>query len=309
MGATKRILRMIGLIAAGFIVLLIAGAILLYTPAAKNYIRSRAQAYARRQYGAELKIDRYGFNLLKGSIAVEGISLRSDSEPALAPLLSIKKAYIDLNLVSTLLGLTSVQFAELENVHIHIIVGKDGHMNLPDFGGGGGGGLLIKSLEIKNGNLSIEDRRQRIDLNFPSWQIQASDLGSDSSSRIFFNTNRSGAVNYQEKNFEISNLKIDAKATATALEIFKIQLIAAGCKADGSGVLRNFSNPVVDLKIDANIDLEQVAAVVGSMPGVNGRVIGVIHVTGPLGSLQIRGKLQGDISSVQSAGLLKPQTV
>jgi len=42
---------------------------------------------------------------------------------------------------------------------------------------------------------------------------------------------------------------------------------------------------------------------------VRGRAIGIINVAGPIGNLQIRGKLQGDITAVQSANLLRLQKV
>jgi uncharacterized protein involved in outer membrane biogenesis len=309
MKAMKRALRIAFIIIVAFAVVIAAGAIFLYTPPAKNYIRAHAEKYARRQYGAELKIDRFGFSLLKGSVSVNDLILGSAVEPKLGPLLKIKHAEINLNLISTLVGTTAIEYVRLENVDIHIVVDKDGRMNLPNFGGGGaGGGLLIRSLEIANGSLKIEDSRQQIGLNLPSWRIQAQGQGSDLLSQIILKTNKSGEVNYQEKRFGVGDLEIEAEMSTSTLKIRRLNLTAAGSKVEGSGSICGFSNPVFNLKINTEIDLEQAAAVFGLKPGVKGRANGIITITGPLGNLQIGGSLQGNIASARPAKIKEFKT-
>jgi uncharacterized protein involved in outer membrane biogenesis len=302
MKAMKRALRIALIFIAAFAVLMAACAIILHTPLAKNYIRAQAEKYVRRQYGAELKIDRFGFSLLKGSVSVNGLILGSAVAPNLGPLLKIKQADINLDLISTLLGSTSIEYVRLENAAILIVADKDGRTNLPNFGGGnGGGGLLIRTLEIANGSLEIEDSRQQISLNLPSLQIQAQ--GTDLLSQIILKTSKSGEVNYQDRRFKVSNLEIEAEMSAPTLKILRLNLSAAGSNVAGSGSIRDFSKPVFNLKIDAEIDLEQAAAVFGLTPGVKGRANGIITITGTLENLQIRGKLQGNIASARPAEL------
>jgi uncharacterized protein involved in outer membrane biogenesis len=304
MKVMKRAFRIAFIIIAAFAVLIAAGAILLHTPPAKNFIRAYAEKYVRRQYGAELKIDRFGFSLLKGSVSVNDLILGSAVEPNLGPLLKIKQADINLDLISTLTGSTSIEYVRLEKVDIHIVVDKNGRMNLPNFGGGnGGGGLLIRTLEISNGSLKVEDSRQQIDLNLPSWRIQAQGQGPDLLSQIILKTSKSGEVNYQGKRFGVSNLEIEAEVSTPTLKIRRLNLDAAGSKVEGSGSIRDFSKPVFNLKIDAEIDLEKAAAAFGLKPGVKGRANGIITITGPLGNLKIGGSLRGNIASARPAKL------
>jgi uncharacterized protein involved in outer membrane biogenesis len=307
MKAMKRALRIAFIIIAAFTVLIAACAILLHTPPAKNYIKAHAEKYLRRQYGAELKIDRFGFSLLKGSVSVNDLILGSAVEPNLGPLLKIKQADINLDLISTLTGSTSIEYVRLDNVDIHIVVDKNGRMNLPNFRGGhGGGGLLIRTLEISNGSLKIEDSRQQIGLNLPSWRIQAQ--GPNLLSQIILKTSKSGELNYQEKRFEISNLEIEAEVSTPTLKIRRLNLDVAGSKVEGSGSIRDFSKPVFNLKIDAEIDLEKAAAVFGLKPGLKGRANGIITITGPLGNLKIEGSLRGNIASARPAKLKEFKT-
>ena len=306
----KDIVRVALFAFAAVVVLLLALAILVHTPAAKSYMGSRIEEHARRRYGALLKIDRYSFSFLRGTISIEGVSLRSVSASEAAPLFYIKKAHFDLNWIPILTGRTSVQSAEFEGVDIHISVNKDGHMNLPRFSGGGGsGGLLIKRFEIKNGNLSIEDRRQQIGIHLSSWQIRAKDIGTDLSSHITFIANESGALNYRENRLEISNLQLEADASMGGIKIKKLHLNASGSKVEGLGVIRDFSNPIVDLKIDADIDLEKASAFFGQAPGIKGRAIGTVYLVGPLGDLQIQGKIRSNITSVQPMHRVHPPVV
>jgi hypothetical protein len=296
MKAMKRILGIVGWISSAFLFLLITGVILLQTSTVKNYLLSQAQNYVRRHFGAELRIGRYDFNLLKGSLSAEDVSLRSISS-GLAPLLHIKKAYAYLD-----------SHVLLEGVDIRVVVDRSGHSNLPEFGGGGGSGSLpVKMLEIKHGSLKIEDQRQQIRMDLPSWRVMAKSEGSGTLSRIIFDADKNGSMQYMEKQFEIGDLAIEAKISSAELEIQRIHVMASGFKAEGAGIIRDFSNPVIDLKIDADIDLEKAAALIGPLPGVKGRAVGIVNLTGPLQNLQIRGKLQGDITSFNLPGWTRAQ--
>jgi uncharacterized protein involved in outer membrane biogenesis len=298
MKTIKRVCRIMLLIAAAFAVLLVACALLLHTPPVKNWIRAQAEKYVREKYSAELKIDRLRFSIVKGFVSVEGLTLRSAVEPDLEPLLRIKRADIGLNLIPTIWGSTSIEFVRLEDADIYVVADKAGRLNMPNFGGGNGGGKLqIRTLEITNGSLQIEDRRQQIGLRLPSFGVQAQGQGADLLGRVALKTNKHGMVKYQEYQFEINNLEIDAEMIASTLKIRSLNLDAVGAKAIGSGSIHDLSNPEFDLKIDAEINLEQAAAVFGWKQGLKGRASGNITIAGPLGNLQIGGNLHGNIAS------------
>ncbi len=301
MRAMRRIFRIAASIAAIVLGLILAAAALIHTPPAKNYLRKRAVEYVRRHYGAELKINQLDFNMLKGAVSVEGLSFGT-AAPDLIPLLKLKSAYINVGLLQTLLGSTSIEYVRLDNPDVHLVIGKDGRMNLPDFGSGGGGGgdLLIRKLEISDGSLNVEDLRQQIGLLLPSWQVQIQRLGAGAPSALHLKTNKSGIVKYLGKQFEIDDLELKAELSSEILKIQKLSLEAAGSKATGSGDIRNYSSPVFDLKIDTEIDLEQAASVIGMTQGMKGRARGTIKVTGPLKNLKIGGDLQGNIADVFS---------
>jgi uncharacterized protein involved in outer membrane biogenesis len=274
--------------------LLIAIILLLHTPPAKNYLKERAAEYVRRRYRAELKIDQLDFSLLRGSVSATGLSF-GPADPKLPPLLHLQRAYVNLDLLKTLFGTTSIEYIRLEHPDIHLIIGKDGRMNLPEFGGGGGGGsLIIRKVEITDGSLKFEDARQKNGIELPSWQALAQGIGADKTP-FYLKANQNGAATYNGQEFKIGDLELKAELFSSAVKIEKLNLMAAGSRAEGSGEIRDFSSPVIDLKIDTEIDLEAASSAIGLPSGMKGRAKGTITLTGPLKNLRIGGNLQGNV--------------
>ncbi len=300
MKTMKRMLRISLAASVAVAFLIVAGAVLAHTSPVKRRLLAHAQNYVRGKFAAELEINRFEFSLLKGAVSVEGLTLGSAAAPDLAPLLRVKRADVNLDLISTLFGSASIESVRLENPEIHILAGQDGRSNLPGMGaegGGDGGGLRIRSLEMTEGSLVIEDSSQRIRLHLPSWRIEGRGRGSDLLSHILLETNAGGTVDYQGKRFEVGSLEIESEMSDSSLKILALRLDAVGSKLKGSGIIRRLSDPIFDLRIDAEVDLERAADFFGLTPGVKGRAGGTITIAGPLGNLQIGGDLQGVVAS------------
>jgi uncharacterized protein involved in outer membrane biogenesis len=291
----KRMLRIVGWITAAIFALVFIAGVALHTPVAKRYLKDRAVDYVRRRYSAELKIDQLDYSLLRGSVSVAGLSF-GPADSKLPPLLRLKHAYVNLDLLKALFGKTSIESIRLDSPDIRLVIDKDGRLNLPELGskGGGGGNLIIRKLEITDGSLKFEDVRQQIGIVLPAWHALAQGIGTDRTA-IHLKTNKNGEATYKEKAFKIGDLELKAELFSSAAKIEKLSLMAAGSKAEGSGEIRDFSSPTIHLKIDTEIDLESAASAIGLDAGMKGRARGTITLTGPLNNLQIGGALQGNV--------------
>jgi hypothetical protein len=270
--------------------------VLLHTPPVKEYAIGRAREYVRRNYGAELNIDRADYSLLTGEITIHGVSVRSLA--AGMPIFQLKYAHINLSVPSLFSGPLYIRSAILRGVALHVVINENGTSNLPQFksSSDSGSGLLIQSMEIRDASVDAEDFRQHLAVQIPSLKIQVQARVPGLVHEIFVQSNTVGTVKYEDQTFQISNIDIQSQFSPDKLRLDKLTLIGAGSNVQGAGVIRDFSNPAVDLTFDTEIDLSQTAAAAGLLSGIQGRARGKITVTGPIDNLHIKGRLQSNIN-------------
>lgn len=293
----KRVLFIV-LIAAGALALLLTlFMIFVHTPPVRQYVLELVTKHARLRYGVELSIDRFDYSLMKGSVALEGVKLRSAGAGELPPLFQARRIYADLDIGSFLNGPVAIERAELDGAVVRVMTLQNGPSNIPQLEGGDGGGfgLLIDSLEARDVQIDFEDRRQQIALRLSSIDICARGRRDDRAHDISMKTDQGGTLVYQGDELDIENLDIESRLFPSEIKIERVHLVAANSRVQGGGSIRNFSDPVIDMTLDADIDLGKVAGGQGLFPGVQGHATGTIAIKGPIKSLQIKGEVKGTV--------------
>lgn len=290
--AGKRIGLQIVTAAALLAAVIAAAVLLLHSPPVKTRIVQHAQEYAHRNFGAGLEIGRLDYNLFQGAITLEGLTL--GDEASNRALLRAGRASIEVDLGSILSGPVLIRSARIDGLDLHIFVDREGRTNLPQFGQGGAGtgDFLIRNMEVSNGTITVEDLRQNVALHLPSVQIRV-EGERPGLHDILLHADRSGSIGYQGRQIEISRLRLEFELSRETAKIERLDLVAAGSRVEGSGQIRNFSNPVVDVRLETDLDLSRAAALAGL--GMQGRARGTVKLTGPIESLLIAGDLQGDV--------------
>lgn len=296
MPKTKRLVRISIVVITVIVALIVLSALLIHTPPVKEFVRMQVEAYIRRNLGSETSIERFDYSLGRGVLSFDGVVLRSGQLPESRPFLRIGHGSVRFAPVSLVSGIVSVNSVQLEHVNVDILVHPDGGTNLPEEikMRPGGTKLLVDNVDIKKAGINIEDGRQKIILRLPSCELGMQGKPAEGKHDLSLQTRQRGMVSYQDRRFDITNLSLEAELLDDALRIAHLDIAATGSNARGTGVIRNLSNPVVNVTLDTAIDLGEAAAIAGLAPGVQGKAQGSLSITGPPERLHISGTLGVD---------------
>ena len=116
------------------------------------------------------------YNLLKLSVAVDDVQVRSEEWPDGPTFATIRHADADLSLRALLHGRYEVQSARIDGLDVHYVVDADGRTNLPspperESSSDAPLDYLIDDARITNAVVRYESRPQGLDLRLPVQQL------------------------------------------------------------------------------------------------------------------------------------------
>jgi len=265
------------------IVILVA---LLHTAPVKRYVLDKARGYFRASQGIELDVASLDYNLLRLSVTLEQVTLKSSAAPDLPPILQIERANVGLRwselIRAVTRGLYALHDALLEGVAIQVVMDEQGRNNIPVMSRSESPSTpsaeavsptyLISSLKITDGSARFEDRQRHIEVQLPLWELEVVGNPVSFEHHLRFWTGELGRAMFEERSLPLRDIEIEGVLKRAGLDLNRFKLESDGSRVQISGSLANFSKSELNAKVDAEVDLRQAARFAGSKEKVEGKV-------------------------------------
>jgi outer membrane protein assembly complex protein YaeT len=291
----RRWLRLLT-IAFAIVVLASSGAaILLQTPIANRLILKQAQKYLRRTPGIELRAERSKLDLLHQAITLNNVVVGSTSAPDLPPIFEASSIYARLGIWNMLHGLIDIEELRIAGPRVHYFVERDGRTNLPTPAKSSKPAqeFLIAYAEISDGAFKYDDLPDKVTGNMTHWQLSVNGNRTTLKHSIQFSTRQQASLEYNGRSFPIDSLKVLGTFDKRAVRLESAQLSSQRSRLSASGSLNDFSKPVMDLRVEPNLDFYGISQMLGFREPVSGSLSGSIQAKGSLRSPELLTNLKG----------------
>ena len=296
---------------AGILALLVLFLAALHTPPVRHYALKQAVEILARE-GVDFDATDLNYNLLNLSATLGHIAVRSRQAPDLPPLATADDVRVSLSLRKLLSGAFYVTDAEIHNPTIHLVVDENGGDNIPhppknpnasetDF--------LIEKLRLSGGSLHVEERRQKIDVVLPSWQVAIDGGRLTKEQDIRLDAQQPGRITFQQRSLAIRSLNAEVVTKKNALDVRNVKLVLEDSTIAISGALNNFDDPRYDVKAETDLALGALSQFAGAPKKVSGTVHASLTVNGPLAQLKATARLNGENLSIERFDKLNLQAV
>lgn len=290
-------MRWSGVIPGGLLALVIISLLVLHTPPVKRYALKQVQDILRNQ-GVQFEATGLDYNLLKLTLSLRDVVIRSTAVPDLPALVRIKRVSADLALWQLLRGFHRVEDVQLSGVNIHLVLDEQGRDNIPKPPVKESTGeplqYLIGHARIDEGALRVEDRRRQIDSTLPLWQVTVDGNPLTRVHHVRFNSQTAGQVRLEQRTLAIGDIHIDALLGQDAIDLNELRVRTEGSILAISGRLTGFSDPSLDTRLEANLDLAPLAKFAGVSQRIEGTLNAQIGAKGPLSKLEVQANVKGD---------------
>jgi outer membrane protein assembly complex protein YaeT len=283
---------------AGLGVALVVGIALiaLHTPPARRFIQGQVVALLRQQ-NVDISADELNFNLFELTVRVRNLRVRSSEAPDLPPFAIVDQVELDLSLTALLRGRYVVESGQAEGVRVHYVVDAQGRHNLPqprrdrdrprkqlDY--------LVEDLHVRDAAMRYEHRANDIDLTLPisSIDVEGNPLTDRHQLRL---QAADGRLALQERRLTIDAFSATGSVGDDDATIEKLSLSGEGTRAEASGTISRFDDPVADVTVEGSLDAARAATVARVQEPIAGAVEFQADIEGPLRALQVSGRVRG----------------
>jgi outer membrane protein assembly complex protein YaeT len=292
----RRVFRRFGIAGAILCALLVIVLIAIHTPPARRYVVDQVVALLSREQ-IEFSTDQLGYNVLNASMNLRNVRLRSTAWPDAPTFATIGRLRINMSLAQLLRGRYVVQSGTVEDVDIHYVVDEQGRNNLPrppadpnapqkplDY--------LVSSLSVDRANVRYENHAQQIDAQLPISSIRVS--GNDITKRheIEFEASQ-GTLRAEDREAAIDRAAGQIDLGQDDVAIDRLEVESLGSRADVTGTIKSFDEPIADVTVKSSIDAARVAPVAGLDEPVAGQVSIEANAKGPLSTPAIDAHVSG----------------
>jgi outer membrane protein assembly factor BamA/autotransporter translocation and assembly factor TamB len=311
--AYRRTLRRLATFVVVFCLVIVIVFFTIHTRPVRRYAVNKVTALlAQKQI--ELQTDELSYNLLKASLDLRNVRVRSPNSPDAPVFATIARARINLSLPDLLRGRYVVESGSVEGVNVHYFVDEQGRDNLPrpltdpnkpseplDY--------LISALTVSNARVRYENRAQQIDAELPVTSAEVS--GSRLTDRHHVTLNAAagrvrvkdrttpidrlrGEIEWDEKEVKVAKLDVDSEGSRAALvdvvydqmqrraDVSSVTLRGDWGDIKGNGVVALDSSKRSEIKADVNsVDAEWVMRTLGLPYTVASRVTGKVRAEWP----------------------------
>ena len=283
-------------VVATLVALVFMALVTLHTPPVRRMVLARvAEALRAQRIGLDAANLRY--NLLKLSVAVDDVQVRSEAWPDGPTFATIRHADADLSLRALLHGRYEVQSARIDGLDVHYVVDADGRTNLPspperESSSDAPLDYLIDDARIANAVIRYESRPQGLDLRLPVQQLTV--RGNAATLRHDVQLAAAGGeVAASGRRVAIDRLDGQVDLGRDDLRIGRLQLVTGAAQADLSGTIQDFSAPTADLAARVAADLAEASRVAGVTAPVGGTLDVDGTARGPFTALDASASIAG----------------
>ena len=290
--AYRRTLRRL---ATAFVVFCLVAVIIfftIHTRPVRRYAMNKVTALlAQKQI--ELQTDELSYNLLKASLDLKNIRVRSSRFPDAPVFATIARARINLSLPDLLRGRYVVESGSVEGVNVHYFVDEQGRDNLPrpltdpnkpneplDY--------LISALTVSNARVRYENRVQQIDAELPVSSIDVTGNRVTDRQHVVLAA-AAGRVRVKDRTTPIDRLAGEIEWDDEEVQVVKLDLESEGSHAELMDVVYD------QVQRRANVSSVTLRGDWGDIKGS-----GVIALDAPNPS-----RVQADINSVDAEWVMR----
>jgi outer membrane protein assembly complex protein YaeT len=295
----KRWLKPASILFAAIVLLFLSAYLLFKTPLINRVILSRIRVYLETRSKIDLSASRMTLDILKGTVTLDDVIIRSTFTPELPPFFSASRIYAKPGIIRILGGALDIEELQVSRPAITYIIQTDGRTNFPSSRRPSQRTpkFLIAHADITDASLLYSDLRSNIILNLPRWRLRVVGNRTTLDHDFDFITQRPSIVQYNNRSFPVSYLTVLGVLTENRISLEMLQLSAFNSKLTAKGSVDNFSNPSIHLQLESTLALHALTSTLGWQKTVQGTLSGKITADGTRNNLDIRTDLRGqDIS-------------
>ncbi|HEU0123738.1 MAG TPA: translocation/assembly module TamB domain-containing protein [Bryobacteraceae bacterium] len=281
-----RFFRIAGLSLGG---LLLAGVAFLHLPPGRSFALRQLQSILAKQ-GIRFDASGLDYNLLSMRVRLRDVQIQPKADmPALAKVAAID---VDASLFDLVRGKIVITNAALTKPEIFLLIDTSGRSNLPELSGGESKekrNVILEFLSIDHASLRYEDRKSNTSLFVPDWQVTVDGDRITERHDIFVQSAQPVRIGVDKNVYTLNNLQASLQLGDQDLQVKGLNLETFGASLKASGSVRDFANPVVDVRAHVAGNLEGLSEAVALKPAPRGAVTLRIAASGPLPELQVAG--------------------
>jgi len=290
-----RILRWLGFACLGVVLLLMIGVAALQTAAGRRLALSRVTALLASQQ-VDFSADELRYNLLDLSLELRDVTIKSARRADVPPFAVIKHLTADLSLHDLIRGRYVVESGAVEGARVLYLVDGNGD-NLPRPPSdpnkpARGLDYLIEDLKISDAEVRYENRLQRVDATLPLESLTITGHRATNRHDLAL-VAANGRAQAQGRDLQLSRLTAALDLGKDDVEISRAALDVEGSQLEVSGRIARFSEPVLDLRLQAGLDAARAAQLAGLEDRVAGRVGVTATAQGPATAPVLDARIEG----------------
>lgn len=292
----SRVARIAAYVGIGALAVLAASLVALHTSPVRRIVLSRVAEALRAQNIAFTTSD-LDYNLLEARLSLRDVVIRSAAAPDLPPFVSIDRVQLDVGLMALLRGRYVLEAGSAFGVRIQYLIAEDGTDNLPrpprdparpseplDY--------LVDEFHLRDAAISYEDRSRHLEVLLPVGSLDVDGHPLTDRHEVTIDS-RGGHLVASGRRIGIDSLTAALDAGEDDLRLESVQLDADGAHAQLAGAIADFSNPRLDLTLDASVDAARAASVADLGETLDGTVRARAEIDGPASQPRVSGRISG----------------
>src|SRR5579884_207888 len=307
----RKIVKLFAYCCAAILILALAAALLSDTAWFKEKVRQRIVAAVEEASGGHVELGGFAYNWHTLTATFQNFVVHGTEPVTAPPLFRAASIKVQLRVLSVLQRKVAVSSILIDKPNIYVLVRSDGSTNIP-----------TPDLRQKTPDITVQDllnlKLRHFELSNGSFRTDLQDIplnarGDDTAVSVSYNRiHPSYSAKVICKQFYLNSNSFQPVAMAvsaqTRLEKDRLTLesgtfISGSSIIRAAGSLRSFSQPVVDMQLNADLTGSDVARIAG-IPQLQG---GRVQFTGALhrdsgNAFELSGNLKGRNLAVQANG-------
>ena len=298
----RRVIRFSGFALGGILFLIALGLLLVHTSPVRKIFLNKLSAILQTKEIAFEAAD-LEYNLFRSSVTLHKVVVRSAAAPDLPPIAQADQLSVTINSWKLLYGTIDIGDAVVTRPLIDFAIDERGKNNLPVFPPGteteSSNTYLIRHLLITHGSLHFEDRRSKIDLRLPGWEVTAVGNAESLNHEIRLSMDRPGSITFEDRVLPIDTLSSDALVGMKWGQVRDLQFSSGGSRISIAAKMNNFKAAVLEATSIGTLQIAPILKFAGLPPQLAGTLKVDITAGGPFAAMKVRAKLAGDNLSVE----------
>lgn len=284
-----RVFRLLLLVAASVVVLLALVVAALQTPYARRIVVARAMNWVTSQ-GINVRADTLDYTLTPLSFSARNLRVvqRMDAAELVA---NIGEVHLDIDTLGLVHGQYVLKSGRAQDVSVRYvsngptIESSPSDFTIPS-------NVLVDYLEVTNAHVEYVDQSQELSLRLPIARA-AVDGDRLTDRHLVRLESAGGTVDQGARHIALDRIDGEFSVGNNDAQIRSLQLNALNSRVAASGSLQRFSHPQLDITLTSQLDIPQLAGVVG-VGDIAGNAQVTARVRGPVANLQVEAEMSGD---------------